>query len=162
MIWQVLEPLITWSYNTSIAEWIRGSKWAVAVLEVFHLFGLIFLLGSVFMIALRCFGLAMHRDPVERVVRNLAPATLGGLTLMTITGGLIFASGATRYVDNSSFQVKMSIYFFAIVVQCLIYIMALRKKDEDRRFSPIWIVMGSLAMLLWFGVGIAGRAIAFI
>jgi hypothetical protein len=160
VIWHVLEPLITWSYNTSISQWIRGSKWAVAILEVFHLFGLIFLLGSVFMIALRSLGLVMHRDSVPKVVRSLAPATLGGLALMTMTGALIFASGATRYVDSRSFQVKMSIYFVAIIVQCAIYVLAFRK-DEDP-LSAVWIVIGSLAMLLWFGVGIAGRAIAFI
>jgi cytochrome bd-type quinol oxidase subunit 2 len=151
-----------WSYNSSIAEWVRESQWAVAILEVFHLFGLIFLLGSVFMIGLRCFGLAMQRDPVEKVVRSLAPATLGGLALMTITGGLIFSSGVTRYVDSPPFQFKMFCYFSAIVIQCVIYIVAFRKKDEDRRLNPMWMVMGGLAFLLWFGVGIAGRAIAFI
>src|SRR5262245_7731649 len=161
MIWQILEPLVTWSYNTAISEWIRESNWAVAILEVFHLFGLIFLLGSVFMIALRSFGLVMHRDPVDKVVRNLAPATLGGLALMTLTGGLIFASGATRYVDSRSFQVKMSIYAIAIVVQCAVYILALRRREQASS-GAIWVVMCGLTMLLWFGVGIAGRAIAFI
>jgi hypothetical protein len=56
----------------------------------------------------------------------------------------------------------MSFYLMAIIVQCAIYLLALRKKDEDRRLSPLWMVMGGLAFLLWFGVGIAGRAIAFI
>ena len=151
-----------WSYDTSVSEWVRDSKWAVAYLEVFHLFGLIFLLGSVFMICLRCFGLAMHRDPVEKIVRSLAPATLGGLALMTVTGGLIFASGATRYVGSPTFQFKMFCYFSAIVVQCIIYIIAIRKEDEERRLNPLWMVVGGLAFLLWFSVGIAGRAIAFI
>ena len=162
MVWQIIEPVITWSYNTSISEWIRASQWAVAILEVFHLIGLIFLLGSAFMVSLRCFGIVMHRDPVEKVIRNLAPATLGGLGLMTITGWLIFSSGATRYVDNAPFQYKMIFYLMAITVQCAIYILALRKKDEERLLNPLWMVMGGLAFLLWFGVGIAGRAIAFV
>ena len=162
MIWRLLEPLVTWAYNTSISEWIRASQWAVAVLEVFHLFGLIFLLGSAFMIALRAFGIVMKEEPVNRVVLNLAPATIGGALLMTITGALIFSSGATRYIDSPSFQVKMVFYVLAILTQCMVYLIALLKKQNDRRLSPLWIVMGGLALLLWFSVGIAGRAIAFI
>ena len=114
------------------------------------------------MIALRAFGIVMRQDPVDRVVRNLAPATVGGIVLMTITGGLIFASGATRYIDSPSFQVKMTFYVLAITGQCATYILALRKRNDDRVRSPLWMVMGGLALLLWFGVGIAGRAIAFI
>ena len=162
MIWRLLEPIVTWAYNTSISEWIRASQWAVAVLEVFHLFGLIFLLGSVLMIALRAFGIVMKDEPVNRVVLNLAPATIGGALLMTITGTLIFSSGATRYIDSVSFQVKMVFYVLAILTQCMVYLIALRKKKNDVRLSPLWMVMGGLALLLWFGVGIAGRAIAFI
>jgi hypothetical protein len=162
MIWQLLEPFVTWAYNTSISEWIRASQWAVAVLEVFHLFGLIFLLGSSFMIALRAFGIVMKEEPVNRVVLNLAPATIGGALLMTITGTLIFSSGATRYIDSPSFQVKMVFYLFAIVMQCVVYLIALRQRENDRRLSPLWMVIGGLALILWFGVGIAGRAIAFI
>ena len=163
MVWRVLAPLVTWAYSAPVSEWIRASTWAVAVLEVFHLFGLIFLLGSVFLIRLRSFGLAMQRDRVEDVVRKLAPATLGGLALMTVTGALIFSSGATRYVDDTPFQVKMALYLMAVSVQCTMYLLTLRKrKEERRRLDPIWMVLGGLAVLLWFGVGIAGRAIAFI
>jgi hypothetical protein len=162
VIRQFLEPMVMWMYSSALSEWVRQSQWAVAILEVFHLFGLIFLLGSVFIISLRCFGLVMQRDSVERVVRSLAPATLGGLALMTITGTLIFSSGATRYLDSPPFQLKMLCYFSAIIVQCVIYIVAINKKHDARRLSPMWMVMGGLAFLLWFGVGIAGRAIAFI
>ena len=166
MIWRVLEPMVTWAYNSSAAQWIRASTWAVAILEVLHLFGLVFLLGSVLMIGLRCFGIILHRDGVGQVVRTWAPTMLGGLVLMTVTGGLIFSSGATRYVDSRSFQVKMSLYAMAIVVQAAIYAIALFKRDEDRplgqAWTVVWMVIGGLAALLWFGVGIAGRAIAFI
>jgi hypothetical protein len=69
-------------------------------------------------------------------------------------------------VDSRSFQVKMSLYALAIVVQAAIYAIALLKRDEDRppsyTWTVIWMVIGGLATLLWFGVGIAGRAIAFV
>ena len=162
----VLEPIAMWAYNTSVSQWVRASTWAVAILEVLHLFGLILLLGSVLMIGLRCFGIALRRDGIVQVVRGWAPTLFGGLALMTISGSLIFSSGVTRYVDSRSFQIKMSLYVMALVVQGAIYAIACLKKDEDRAlgqtWTVIWMVMGGLATLLWFGVGIAGRAIAFI
>jgi hypothetical protein len=133
---------------------------------VFHLFGLILLLGSALMIGLRCFGIVLLKDGVAQVVRGWAPTLFSGLILMTITGAMIFSSGATRYVDSPTFQVKMSLYVMALVVQVALYVVALFNKDEDRpigqTWTLIWIVMGGLATLLWFGVGIAGRAIAFV
>jgi hypothetical protein len=60
----------------------------------------------------------------------------------------------------------MSLYFIAIVVQTTIYAIALFKKNEappvGHTWTVIWMVIGGMATLLWFGVGIAGRAIAFI
>jgi hypothetical protein len=166
VIWHVLEPIVMWAYNTSVSQWVRASTWAVAIFEVLHLFGLILLLGSVLMIGLRSFGIALHQDGVGQVVRGWSPTLFGGLALMTISGSLIFSSGVTRYVDSRSFQVKMSLYVIALIVQGAIYAIACLKKDEDRRpgqtWTLIWMVLAGLAALLWFGVGIAGRGIAFI
>jgi hypothetical protein len=49
-----------------------------------------------------------------------------------------------------------------MVLLCMLYVVARRLMKNDRRLSPLWMVMGGLPLLLWFGVGIAGRAIAFI
>jgi hypothetical protein len=97
---QAIESTAAWAYTTPVAEWVRGSVWAVPTLSVVHLFGLILLLGSIFMIALRCFGLAWRRDGPGSVVRTFAPATLVGLVLMIFSGSLLFASGADRYVAS--------------------------------------------------------------
>jgi hypothetical protein len=156
-----IERIGTWAYGLSIAQWIRGSEWGVPILSVTHVFGLILLLGSVFMIALRCFGLALRRDPVSAVIRALSPATLGGLFLMTASGSLIFASGAGRYVDSYPFQLKMMAYSTAVVTQGTVYVMALRDDDENRLLSPRWMTMGGLAFLLWLSVATLGRFIAF-
>src|SRR5262249_31605736 len=112
-----------WSYNTPWSQWIRESRWAVAYLEVIHLFGLIFLLGSVFMWSLRALGLFMERDSVEQVALDLAPATLTGFVLMSFSGYLIFSSGVTRYTGSQPFHYKMTFYFLAVVLQCAIYVM---------------------------------------
>jgi hypothetical protein len=161
-VWRhAIESTAAWAYTTPVAEWIRSSLWAVPTLSVVHLFGLILLLGSLFMIALRCFGLAWRRDGVGTFVRALAPATLGGLVLMTFSGSLLFASGADRYVASVSFEIKMFAYAVAVVVQSSVYVMAAREKEPDRLVTPKWMVMGGLTFLLWLSVAVSGRFIAF-
>jgi hypothetical protein len=160
MLWQLLEPFITWSNNSAGAAWVRESKWTFGILEVFHLLGLILLFGSVLMFGLRCLGLSLQKDSVIRIARDMAPASAAGFAMMSISGYLMFASAATKYVENPSFQVKMSFYFFAIVTHSLIYIKVFRTREE--RSKGLWALSGLALMLLWLGVGVAGRAIAFI
>jgi hypothetical protein len=161
-VWRnAIESTAAWAYATSVAEWIRGSVWAVPTLSVVHLFGLILLLGSLFMITLRCFGLAWHRDGAAVVVRALAPATLGGLILMTFSGALLFAAGADRYVASEPFEIKIVGYFIAVIVQSGVYVIAAREKAPHRLVTIKWMTAGSLMFLLWLGVAVSGRFIAF-
>ena len=161
MLRQAIESTAAWAYTTPAAEWVRGSIWAVPTLSVVHLFGLILLLGSIFMIALRCFCLAWRRDGTGSVVRTFAPATLVGLVSMIFSGSLLFAAGADRYVSSYPFEIKMVTLSVALVVQSGIYVVAARERIPDRTVSPLWMAIGALMFLLWLGVAVAGRFIAF-
>jgi hypothetical protein len=161
-VWrQAIEWTAAWAYTTPVAEWVRGSLWAVPTLSVVHLIGLTLLLGSLFMITLRCFGLAWRRDGAGAVILALAPATLGGLALMTFSGSLLFAAGADRYVASYSFEIKMRAYVVAVMVQSGLYVMAAREREHNCLVTPKWMVAGALVFLLWLGVAVSGRFIAF-
>lgn len=162
MLRQAIESTAAWAYTTPVAEWVRGSVWAVPTLSVAHLFGLILLLGSLFMFVLRCFGLAWRRDGAGGLVRTFVPATLGGLALMIFSGSLLFAAGADRYVASYPFELKMFTLGIAIVVQSGVYIVAARDKArDDRAVTPKWMAIGGLTFLLWLTVAVFGRFIAF-
>jgi anti-sigma factor RsiW len=134
----------------------------VPTLSVVHLFGLILLLGSIFMIALRCFGLAWRRDGAAAVVRAFAPATVVGLVLMIGSGSLLFAAGADRYVASVSFEYKMVALAVAVSVQSGVYVVAARETaPPDRVVTPKWTVIGGLMFLLWLTVAVFGRFIAY-
>jgi hypothetical protein len=158
---QAIESTGAWAYTTPIAAWVRASIWAVPTLSVVHLFGLILLLGSIFMIALRCFGLAWRRDAAGSVIRTFAPATVVGLVLMICSGSLLFAAGADRYVGSYPFELKMFALAVAIIVQSGVYVAAARDKGSDRTVTPKWMAVGGLMFLLWLCVAVAGRFIAF-
>jgi hypothetical protein len=158
---QAIESTGAWAYTTPVAAWVRASIWAVPTLSVVHLFGLILLLGSIFMIALRCFGLAWRRDSAAAVIRTFAPATLVGLVLMMCSGSLLFAAGADRYVTSDPFELKMVTLATAIIFQGGVYVAAAREKTSGGAVTPKWMAVGGLMFLLWLGVAVAGRFIAF-
>ena len=161
MLFELFKTFSFWTYNSALSLTIRESKWGFAGLEVVHLFGLTILLGSLVMLSLRFLGLTMRKLPINRVARELAPATAIGLTIVIGSGVLMFVSGAVRYYISGAFQFKMACFLVANIVHFTIYWNVTR--TGDMAVEPRWIrVMGVVALLLWVSVGAAGRAIAFL
>jgi hypothetical protein len=159
-MWDKLYPYFLWIEQTRPAHGIRESKWIFTVSEVFHLFGLTLLLGTVLMIALRLSGFALQKKPVADVARELRPLSLGGLILVLSTGLILFISEATKCWGNTGFQFKMVFLFVALLFQFT----GLRivSQADEHRFTPRFRKLTAVvAVFLWFGVAIGGRAIAF-
>jgi len=152
-------PLFQWCESTSIAEAIRDSTWMFAVIEILHLLGLTVLLGSLVVLDLRLLGLGMRRQPVSRLAGELAPWIRGGLAVMVVTGVPLFLSEAMKCYASPPFAIKMTLLSLAIVSHLLILREALRMDDSAR---PQWTKPAAcISLALWFGVGLAGRAIGF-
>ena len=159
-MWDQSYPYFLWIEKTGLGHAIRQSKWTFAIAEVLHLLGLTLLLGTVLIMALRIFGFVLRTKAVAEIARELRPWSLGGLTLVVLTGLLLFVSEATKCWGNIAFRYKMLFLFLALLFQFT----ALRKvsRADQYRFSPLARKITALiSILLWFGVGMAGRAIAF-
>jgi len=159
-VWDRLYPYFLWIENTRLGHGIRESKWTFTLSEVVHLLGLTVLLGTTLLLALRLFGFVLTRKSVESVAREVMPLSTGALGLTLLTGTLLFTSEATKCWGNIAFRYKMLFLFLSLLFQFT----ALQKvtRDEERSFSP-WIrkTTALVAVFLWFGVAVAGRAIAF-
>jgi hypothetical protein len=161
VLFNLLQSFSMWTYNTPPAQWVRGSEWAFAILEVVHLFGLTILLGSILMLTLRVLGLTMRKHPVRQVAGELTAGTVLGLALVLFSGSLMFVSGAARYYISGPFQIKMVCFLAANIVHFTVYFKAMRSTEME--LTSRWTrLMSGVALLLWIAVGAAGRAIAFI
>lgn len=159
-MWDNLYPYYLWIENTSIGHGIRESKWMFALTEVFHLFGITLFLGTVLILALRLFGSVLHRKTVAAVARELMPWSMGGLILTIFTGTLLFMSETTKCWGNVAFRYKTLFFFPAILFQFA----GLQRvaRSNGQRFSPLTCKITALiAVCLWFGVAIFGRAVFF-
>jgi len=73
-----LLELFKWFDATPISLIIRNSTYIFPVVEVFHLFGLTLLLGTMTVIDMRMLGVGMRRQSVAQVAGQLAPWSIGG------------------------------------------------------------------------------------
>ena len=151
-------PFFNWSEETWLGNAIRNHQYPFAVIEVVHLFGLTLLLGGIFLMSLRLFGLIMRDMPLSQVARQLGWISLMGLVVMAVTGVSLFASEALKCYNNNMYWYKMAFFFPATIFHFTLY----RKVTRSDNSPPFMRgLTGVLALFLWFGVAVFGRAIGY-
>jgi hypothetical protein len=143
--------------GSAIGVAISQSQYAFAVIEIFHLFGII-LLGSASLMALRLAGLTMREQSISELGRQLRPFTLIGLATMLATGLLMVVSAPAKYYDSGPFWWKMAFFFAGVVFHFTVY-RKVTRNDGTGRWKA-WVT-AALTVVLWYGTGALGRAIAF-
>jgi hypothetical protein len=110
------------------------------------------------MINLRLLRFTMQKYSVSHVVRGARPLLWLGVVTAVASGTLLFLTEAVKCYYNIAFWSKMSLLAAAILFQLSAQRLLMTRLFSQRALSAIAIV----SLLLWFGVGIAGRAIAFV
>ena len=156
---EMLFPFFKWSEGSWLGVWISSRTYPFAVIEVIHLFGLTLLLGGITFMSMRLFGLLLRDLPVPEVARSARRWTFVGLAISTLTGVGLYTSEAMKLYNSPSFWWKMAFFF----VGMLFHFTFFRKVTlSDRSGAASRAVAGTISLALWFGVGVAGRAIGFL
>jgi Family of unknown function (DUF6644) len=156
-----LDRLWQMSYDSKLIDVMRNSKFAIPVIQSFHLFGITLLLGAIVILNFRMLGIGLKEIPLEVLAKQVWSWGTAGLILAICSGLLVFIPDPARYAANYSFLTKMSTLAVAILFQYTLYRRVVRKEaaaSEHRRH----IILPLISLFLWFGVGWAGRAIAFL
>jgi len=116
--------------------------------------------GTTVALNIRLLGIGFKRIPLPLFADQLWPWAKGGVFLTIGAGILVFLPDPTRYARSGPFQLKMVLLLLALLYQFVVFRKVLRKDPESR---PVMrnVAFASLSLLLWFGVGWSGRAIAF-
>lgn len=155
----MLLPFFEWCESTAVGQMVRQSLWAFPVIEAVHLLGLCMLGGSLLIVDLRMLGLGLSRQGIAELAGRARPWLLGSLTLMVLTGVLLFLSEAIKCYYNTSFWVKMSTLPVALV-----YTFGFRERiARDEALDTSWQsrLVGAGSVALWLTVAAAGRWIGF-
>ena len=153
--------LLDWCSNTTTVVFIRDSSFGMPAVQSVHLVGLTVLLGAILVLNLRLAALTMTDWSLPAVEHELRPWAWGGTALVLISGVVMFLGNPEKYLASAPFQIKMASLALAMLCQFGLFRTFFRAEPNARRRS-VNIVVAGLSLTLWFSVGWAGRAIAFV
>ena len=144
-----------------IIVFIRDSQYGMPIAQSVHLVGLTVLLATVLILNLRLAGVALKDSSLDWLSAQLKPWMIGGLAVVVLSGALIFIGTPAKYLASNPFRVKIAVLVLAVLFQYG----ALRRfaaPGSAPRSRAVCLLVAALSLTLWFTVGWAGRAIAFI
>ena len=135
--------------------WIAQHPIVYPALEVLHIVGIALLLGSLVLLELRVWGLAVAL-PVAPLARLALGVTAAGFLVAAASGLLMFAANPAELLNNRFFVIKMGLLTLAGCNAVLFHGRGgLSKGDAFARAQTV------LSVGLWLGAIICGRWIAY-
>ncbi len=154
-----MESLFTAMESTAIAEYLRVSRWAYALVNTTHILGIALLVGSIIPFNLHILGV-WRNFPRLMLARVLLPVAVTGLLLAVLAGSLLFSVRALEYSQIIFFQIKIALVVIGTVSALLLhraYGLSLEQATQTRLRAH-----ALLSILCWLGALVCGRLIAFV
>jgi hypothetical protein len=160
----VFEHFLKSLQDTSIATAIREGETLFPWIECVHVLALTLVIGSIAIVDLRLLGLASRDRGVAQTTASVLPVTWTAFVFAAITGGLLFASNATTYAHNFSFQAKIALIALA-GINMAVYHLFLNggvAMWQTPALTPLRArLVGGLSLCLWIAIAAFGRWIGF-
>jgi hypothetical protein len=153
-----------WLEQTRGSIALHESLWAYPIVESVHVLTLCLFVGTAVMLDLRLLGVMMRRAPVSEVAERLLPWTAAGFAVMFVSGALLFYAIPVRTYLNIFFRIKVAMLILAGLNAWVFHFTVYRSVAEWDLdpVTPIGArVAGGLSLLLWAGIVVAGRMIAY-
>jgi hypothetical protein len=140
---------------------VRDSKYGMPAVQSVHLAGLTVFLATTLALDLRLAGVGFKALPLPVLARQLKPWATAALTVLLLSGVCIFLPTPDKYLGSNPFRLKMALLCLAILFHFAVLRRMVRSEPDARPRYANLIVAG-ISLTLWFSVGWAGRAIAFV
>lgn len=155
--------------SLDLFQTIQNSELAIAlgqanllygiVAQLFHISGLVLLLSSILLVNLRLLGLGLTYFSAAQLAASTRPYVWAGLFFLVLSGVFMLVPSAALYEPNPAFWLKMKLLVLALLIQFTLYRIVTAKENPHRMLA---ILTAIVSLLLWFSVGLAGRAIGFV
>lgn len=155
------------------ARWVDTAQWSTALhesyymyswVEATHVLTLAVFLGMLFIIDLRMLGWAFVNVPASKIAERLDTPMLLGFVVMLLSGLLLFYAIPVRTTQSIWFRLKVVLLIVA-GINAWLFRNKLRAANGTWDLAPKAPVrmrrQAGLSLLLWAGVVLSGRAIAY-
>ena len=146
-----------------LAVYIRQSHILYPFIELIHILGFIFLVGSAFLFDLRLLGIS-KKIPVTDLARHLLPWSRRSLLLVIPTGLLLFISEATALSTNRILGIKLVLIALALTNAAYFHRYTFKSVpawDQNQPTPYAGRAAGIISLILWTGVVTCGRFLAY-
>lgn len=134
------------------------------LLEGTHLLTLMLFAGTIMVVDFRLLGIAFKKTPVSVISDKILPLTIGGFTIMIVTGLALFYAKPVFYYHNLWFRLKL-IFIILAMVNIMVFHFKVQKNyaawDTNEIPPTSARVSAVLSLLAWTTVIFFGRLIAY-
>lgn len=139
---------------------LKVSFLAYPLVNALHILAIGVLVTTVLLMDLRILGLfgSVERTPLLRLLRRIIAAVF---PVAVLTGLALFSIRAHEYAVNPAFQVKLVLIVLA-GLNLLAFSLLAPGDPGEKGFRTAAKISAALSMVIWIGVLVAGRFIAFL
>jgi uncharacterized membrane protein YkvI len=152
--------------NAFLSDTTHVETWLIIpVSQSVHILGVAVVMISVAVLNLKLLGFAGGRQTFAQLASRLMPWIWGGMIALFLTGVIQTLAEPGRELLNISFQIKVALLVMVVAIT-LFYQQALKRDAAYWENSPEHRQMGrflaSVSLMLWIGIAVAGRLIAYL
>jgi hypothetical protein len=155
--------VLGWLAATPLSDAMRGSIWLYPIVEIFHIFGFVILVGAAVMFDLRVLGLSRNIS-VQALGRHLLRWSVSGLLLVVPAGLMMFSAHPHDFASNGVFLLKLGLIGTAGLNAALFHVGVYRSVtgwDKEVPAPGVAKMQAMLSIVLWIAVISCGRLLAY-
>lgn len=139
-----------WIETTALSTAIREGALYYPILGAFHMLGIAWFGGMVLMSDLSVFGVGLQKEPASELFSQFRRWKWLGFAVMLISGGLLWWAEPIVCSKSASYSIKLALLL-------LLGLNSFVFRKGSYRSKP----SACFSLLLWFGLVLSGRGIAF-
>lgn len=143
-----------WLGATPVSQFIQNVEWIIPVVQTIHILCLAIVLSSVALMNARLLGVGAKHLSIGEMAQRFLPWIWWAVLVMACTGIILIIGEPPRSLRNTAFQLKM-LLLAAALLQTFLFQRAVRREKRPTR------LVAMLSLILWGGIAVFGRLIAY-